>query len=141
MKLFKKGFTLVELLVTIGILAVVAAGVIALIDPRDKLLQANDAKVLNDIGQIATAAQSYAAQNQGNYPVDSTALRTELTSIPTAPSGYTETISYSVTAFYAAGQLRSNRYLASCGVGSVSCYFKFDAGRTCYVTAAVTACP
>ncbi|KKU64644.1 MAG: hypothetical protein UX86_C0006G0012 [Candidatus Amesbacteria bacterium GW2011_GWC1_47_15] len=63
MRAFKKGFTLIELLVVIGVLAVIAAGVVALINPQDKIAQANDSKVINDIGQYATALQSYSAQN------------------------------------------------------------------------------
>ncbi len=100
------GFTLIELLVVIGVLAVIAAGVIALIDPTEKLRQANDVKAQNDVSQIVTALQSYAAQNSGYYPCVaqaagcpqgaaggswSTAIVNsgELTVLPTAPSGYT----------------------------------------------------
>ncbi|KKU96569.1 MAG: hypothetical protein UY28_C0032G0011 [Candidatus Amesbacteria bacterium GW2011_GWB1_48_13] len=39
MRAFKKGFTLIELLVVIGVLAVIAAGVVALINPQDKIAQ------------------------------------------------------------------------------------------------------
>lgn len=85
-----EGFTLIELLVVIGVLAVVASGVVALINPQDKIRQANDAKIINDIGQLATAAQSYAAQqNSGTYPdvlADLTASG-ELTTLPTQSSG------------------------------------------------------
>ena len=67
--MLKKAFTLIELLVVIGIMAVLAAGVVALIDPLEKTRQANDANVQNAIGQVATAMQSYAAQTTtGTYP-------------------------------------------------------------------------
>jgi|SRR3989344_7803102 len=142
MKLFKKGFTLVELLVTIGVLAVVAAGVVALIDPRQKLLQGADSKVLNDISQVATAAQAYAAQT-GDFPADATQLGTELTTTPIAPSGYTGyTITPNATTFFAMGQLKSTRFMEqNCGTGVTFCYYKFYAGRTCFQTTSGASCP
>lgn len=67
--MLKKAFTLIELLVVIGIMAVIAAGVIATINPQQKLFQARDAQTQNAIGQVATALQSYAAQDaNGLYP-------------------------------------------------------------------------
>lgn len=89
-KKFKKGFTLIELLVVIGVLAVIAAGVVSLINPQDKIRQANDAKIQSDIGQLATGIQSYAAQQpSGTYPVNLNALLTsgELKSVPLTPAG------------------------------------------------------
>ena len=90
------GFTLIELLVVIGVLGVIAAGVVALIDPVDKLAQANDAKAQNDVSQIATALQSYAAQNNGLYPTSAeysagTSVLVssgELSVMPVATTGY-----------------------------------------------------
>ena len=52
----RSGFTLIELLVVLGVLATVSSGVVAMIDPIDKLRQANDAKVINDVAQVATDA-------------------------------------------------------------------------------------
>ena len=63
-----RAFTLIELLVTIAILAVVASGVVAIIDPQDKIRQANDAKIQSDIGQLATALQAYATSHDAQYP-------------------------------------------------------------------------
>jgi prepilin-type N-terminal cleavage/methylation domain-containing protein len=86
--MLKKAFTLIELLVVIGIMAVLAAGVVALIDPVDKTHAANDAKTANDISQLATALQSSAAQNPtGLYPANLAALQTagELTTVPVQP--------------------------------------------------------
>jgi prepilin-type N-terminal cleavage/methylation domain-containing protein len=49
LKLFKKnsGFTLIELLVVIGILGVLAAALIATIDPFEQLKKANDSNIKN----------------------------------------------------------------------------------------------
>lgn len=62
-----KGFTLIELLITIAILGILAAGVIATINPVKRLNQANDAKTKSDIGQIASALGSYYTE-KGYYP-------------------------------------------------------------------------
>lgn len=112
---FKKGFTLIELLVVIGIMAVLAAGVVALIDPVDKTRQANDAKVANDIAQLATALQSSAAQDAtGLYPANLGALVTsgELTVQPVQPvSGAAYGYAGGGTnAVVVTGTLRSKRY-------------------------------
>lgn len=66
--MIKKGFTLVELLVVMGVLAVLASGLIVAINPADKILAAKDAKVQNDIAQISGALTGFAASHGGNYP-------------------------------------------------------------------------
>lgn len=65
----KRGFTLVELLVVIGVIGVLAAGLVAVINPADRVAAANDAKVIADMNQLAGALQAYAASNGGSYPV------------------------------------------------------------------------
>lgn len=140
------GFTLIELLVVIGVLAVIAAGVVALIDPVDKLSQANDAKVQNDVGQLATAAQSYAAQQaSGSYPVSfaQTVASGELTIAPIQPSGYNAYTIASTdsgggacdgtgvdpcTATVITGQLKSKKYSTT---GYVTWRWSSATGRIC----------
>jgi len=99
------GFTLIELLLVIAIIGILAAVVAVAINPAQKIKQANDAKAKSDVGQIASAAQSYYTLN-GGYPVTGaaglTALTTasELTAIPAVPnSSYT----YTYTAYATAG--------------------------------------
>ncbi len=58
------GFTLIELLVVIAVIGVLAAGVFTAINPLKRIQQANDAKIKNDIGQIAQAEQAYFTTNQ-----------------------------------------------------------------------------
>src|SRR3989344_3638791 len=107
MRAVNSGFTLIELLVVIGVLAVIAAGVVALINPQDKIMQANDAKVQNDVGQLGTAIQSFAAQNNGAYPTAAQGLTYlgstgagELSVVPvppTANAAYGTAYGYGVT--------------------------------------------
>lgn len=95
----RKAFTLVELLVVMGILAVLASGLIAVIDPVDKINLGNDSKVESDISQIITALQNYATQNNGVYPPAAgwdTTLQTsgELSKVPVPPTGYGASYTY-----------------------------------------------
>lgn len=121
----KKAFTLIELLIVIGIMAVIAAGVVALIDPVEKTRQANDANVQNAIGQIATALQSYAAQQPtGTYPAALADLVTfgELSALPVLPNGYSYgyTVNGASTTAEVHIAVMSKKYTtAKCGVGGL----------------------
>jgi prepilin-type N-terminal cleavage/methylation domain-containing protein len=87
-----RGFTLIELLVVIAVLGVLAAAIVVAINPVQKINQANDAKVKNDVAQIATAEQSYYTRNQyytgGGTAVQDLVNAGELTIQPVAPNGY-----------------------------------------------------
>lgn len=114
MKLFNKfsskGFTLIELLIVIAILGVLAAGLLVAIDPIEKINQANDSKVQNDIGAIGRAGEAFATVNGGTYPttqaqlVTAGELKRELTK-PTASYG-----DYTISANGPCGDLLSKRY-------------------------------
>lgn len=64
---YYKGFTLIELIVVIAIVGVLAAGLIALINPITQLQKSRDAQRKSDIKQIQAALEFYRAQN-GYYP-------------------------------------------------------------------------
>ncbi|HSX40870.1 MAG TPA: prepilin-type N-terminal cleavage/methylation domain-containing protein [Candidatus Saccharimonadales bacterium] len=64
---FQKGFTLVELLITIAVLAVISGIVIAIINPGTQLAKARDARRKNDMHQIQVALEAYKSDN-GHYP-------------------------------------------------------------------------
>ncbi|MBI2613170.1 MAG: type II secretion system protein [Candidatus Levybacteria bacterium] len=85
-----KGFTLIELLIVIAILGVLAAGILVAIDPIDKINQANDAKVQNDVSGAGRASEAYATVHNGFYPATLQDLvdAGELKRLPQAPSGY-----------------------------------------------------
>jgi prepilin-type N-terminal cleavage/methylation domain-containing protein len=141
----RKAFTLIELLVVIGIMAVLAAGVVALIDPIDKNRAATDAKVQNDIGQYATALQSYAATHDGAYPTAANfpaALVSsgDLTNSPSAPTmtgyaayAYTFTSATDVTV---CGNLNSKKYTAT-----PMFTWHSNTGKACPAATCTTACP
>lgn len=62
---FKKGFTLLELLIVIAILAVLATAVILIINPAEYLKQSRDARRLADLDNISKAVNFFDLDNPG----------------------------------------------------------------------------
>lgn len=79
-----KGFTLLEILLTIGIIAVLATVVMVSLDPVTRFQDARDSRRLSDIQSILSAVHQYVIDNQGSYP---TGLDTTERHIGTAGSG------------------------------------------------------
>ncbi|HSW96781.1 MAG TPA: prepilin-type N-terminal cleavage/methylation domain-containing protein [Candidatus Saccharimonadales bacterium] len=141
----KNGFSLIELLIVIVIIAIFAIGLIAAINPLDKINSAADARVMNDISLVGRATESYAVSHLGAYPAAMTDLPpNELKNIPIPPSGY----SYTFTALPAAciagstctsltitAPLKSKKFTATP-------FERYEStGKTCQVATAATACP
>lgn len=86
----QKGFTLVELLVVIGVLGVLAAAVLTAINPLEQLARGRDGGRKSTVSQLGNAVQSYYTSQNAVYPTGNatwiTALQTagELKTVPAA---------------------------------------------------------
>ena len=67
LKDLKKGFTLIELMVVIGIIGVLAAGLVATINPFTQFAKARDARRKSDLKTITTLLNEYYNDNS-KYP-------------------------------------------------------------------------
>lgn len=113
------GFTLVELLIAVAILGILSAGVLIAINPVKRQNQAKDAQVKSDIGQIATAAQSYfSSGGVGSYPLDLATLVTnsDLKHLPTPPNS----VSYEYVVTDAGGAACDGSLSSSCTYARIS---------------------
>lgn len=80
----KPGFTLIEILLVIGIIAVLATVVIVALDPAKRFADARNARRLSDIQSVLAATQQYIIDNKGILP---TGVDTTERQIGTAGSG------------------------------------------------------
>lgn len=64
----RKGFTLVELLIVIAILAIMAIIMIGIINPAALVGRGNDARRKKDLSRIKVAFEEYANDNNNCYP-------------------------------------------------------------------------
>lgn len=71
MKINKNGFTLVELLIVIALIAILSVAVLATINPIEQTNKARDAKFKNDAAEVLTAYERYYT-SQASYPWMST---------------------------------------------------------------------
>lgn len=64
----QQGFTLIEILLVIGIIAVLATVVVVALDPAKRFADARDSRRLSDIQSILSAVQQYIVDNKGALP-------------------------------------------------------------------------
>jgi prepilin-type N-terminal cleavage/methylation domain-containing protein len=71
-KINKKGFTLVELLIVIAIIAIIITVVFATLNPLEKFAQARNTQRWVKISELLNSIHIYMAQNGGDMPNSST---------------------------------------------------------------------
>ena len=84
MKQTKKAFTLIEILLVIGMIAVLATVVFVALDPAKRFRDTRDAKRSTDTQSILSAVQTFIIDNQGSLPAG---LTTTEKQIGTAATG------------------------------------------------------
>lgn len=66
----KKGFTLLEVLIVIGIIAVLSAAVLVAVNPTRQFKLARDSQRVANVSAIANAISQAMADNKGVFPCD-----------------------------------------------------------------------
>ena len=132
-----KGFTLVELLIVIAILAVLFATVLIALNPARQLAQADNTKRRSDIHAILNAVHQYMADNNGSPPtaitttssnignsgidICSVLVPTYLAEMPVDPDvgSYTDCSTYN-TGYSIAKSATNNRITVTAGSAEIS---------------------
>ena len=73
-----RGFTILELMIAVGIIALMAAMVIVIIDPKKQLSEARNAVRRADVNIILNAVETYARDHGGSLPETITTSETEI---------------------------------------------------------------
>jgi len=74
----EKGFTLMEILLVIGLIAVLAAIVIVAINPARQFAQSRNSQRWSNVNTILNATHQYAVDNTGTLPSSITSSATEI---------------------------------------------------------------
>lgn len=75
----QRGFTLIEILVVIGLIAILAAIVLIAINPARQFAQANDSQRTGNVNSILNAVGQYMADHKGVLPAPISALASNAT--------------------------------------------------------------
>lgn len=73
-----RGFTLIEILIVVGLIAILAAAVIVAINPGRQFSQTKNAQRTSNVNSILNAVGQYMTDNSGNSPSSITTTPTEI---------------------------------------------------------------
>ncbi len=122
----KKGFTLIELIIGITILALLAVGLLAALDPAEQFAKARDTSTRNTLLELYGALQRYEAA-QEDYPTGVDAAVND-TGMPLRDDdGSTYNFTDAVGDLITAGELKAN-FKNAAGTAQERIYLFKDAG-------------
>ncbi|MAZ40572.1 hypothetical protein CL654_00435 [bacterium] len=85
-----RGFTLLEVLLVVAIIAILAGIVILAINPNKQLGDTRNAERRSDVSTILNAVYQYALDNDGNLPSDITTSNLEVCATGGSCAGYAD---------------------------------------------------
>lgn len=83
----QKGFTLVELIVVIGIIGILFAVILIAVDPARRFSEARNAVRRQDVRDVVEAVLEYMTDNRGNFPTGLDTVSASYQILGTATSG------------------------------------------------------
>ena len=107
----KKGFTLVELLVVIGIIGILFAVILIAVDPARRFSEARNAVRRQDVRDIVEAVLEFMTDNRGNFPTNLDTVTASYQILGTHTAGCNAA---------ACGQIQTSFFASSCGDLSAS---------------------
>lgn len=143
----REGFTLLELLVVIGMLAILMTVFVVAVNPLENIRKASDVLVINDISALSRGAEAYATSHNGYYPATLADLKAsdEVRIEDAPPVGYALytyqsfpvgcSSGISCTSIVITGQVKGSKYSATPFVK-----FESQVGKVCFVANSSTSC-
>jgi len=131
------GFTLIEILVALTIVAILAVSVFVALNPAQRLKDAKDTRRASDVDSILTAIHQAVVDNKGSMPTNMPAEDTE-TQLGSGASGCALSTTHCTIAATACSNLMANvaidlvPYLASMPIDPVGSAGGADATKTGY---------
>lgn len=116
-----RSFTLIELLIVVGVIGILSGAVLVVINPSKQRDKAADAVIFTTMGKLTTSLESYYAANF-SYPTDCAALASDTTSRVTCKSG--STMLFSIDGVTLPSTCSANFYSYS-ATGTTQCYFYY----------------
>lgn len=86
--MLNKGFTLIEILIVIGIMAILATAIILAVNPPKQFAQARDTQRWINVSNISNAIYQNAAENNGVFTCAAGALPSSAATMKSGMGGY-----------------------------------------------------
>src|SRR5258708_4873171 len=131
----QRGFTLIQLLVVIGVLAVLLAIVLIAINPARQFSQANNTKRSSDVNAILNSVHEYAADNKGSMAGLETFSTDPTSRTVISTTGIGATFRTPLLPLYKTALPADPGTNAGASVAKASCASTWDTGYKMYVTA------